>query len=293
VTTGQTFYLLNFGYIALALAIGLFFHSALPKKHAERGRLISLFLIGGYLFFYTGIYKHQDVQMEAFIYYLLAGGFSGVFLHYLMTKLIGPLIFGRGWCGWGCWTAMVLDLLPWKKPSSGRIPHIGVIRYIHFGLIVGILLLAWYILKVPAGSSVYPVGFYAFAIGNAAYYAVGIVLAAKFKDNRAFCKYVCPIPTVQKIGGRFSILKLKIDAEKCIDCGLCEKNCPMNVKLLTYKEAGTRILSTECIMCSRCADICPVGAISWTGGFDVGFKEQLNYSKVIDEGTLPLTTSEK
>lgn len=38
------------------------------------------------------------------------------------------------------------------------------------------------------------------AVGNAVYYVTAILLAALIKDNRAFCKYICPIPTVQKIG---------------------------------------------------------------------------------------------
>ncbi|HHY25887.1 MAG TPA: 4Fe-4S binding protein [Desulfitobacterium dehalogenans] len=39
------------------------------------------------------------------------------------------------------------------------------------------------------------------------------------QDNRAFCKYVCPIPVLQKIIFRFSLLKVKIDPERCIECG--------------------------------------------------------------------------
>jgi ferredoxin-type protein NapH len=65
--------------------------------------------------------------------------------------------------------------------------------------------------------------------------AVSIEQAFGFANNRAFCKYVCPVPVLQKITSRFSLLKVKIDPAKCVDCGMCEKVCPMDVKLLEYK----------------------------------------------------------
>jgi ferredoxin-type protein NapH len=121
-----------------------------------------------------------------------------------------------------------------------------------------------------------PIEWQLFLIGNILYYASGIILAFWLKDNRAFCKYVCPIPVIQKLGARFALLKVKIDKEKCIDCLLCEKNCPMNIRLLTYKNRGQRVLSTECILCGTCADICPKQAIGITAKLDCGFKEELN-----------------
>ncbi|HBQ87661.1 MAG TPA: 4Fe-4S ferredoxin, partial [Syntrophomonas sp.] len=54
-------------------------------------------------------------------------------------------------------------------------------------------------------------------------------LACSLKDNRAFCKYICPIPVFQKATSRFALLKIKIDPDKCVDCGKCEKVCPMDV----------------------------------------------------------------
>lgn len=58
---------------------------------------------------------------------------------------------------------------------------------------------------------------------------------------------------------------------------LCEKNCPMDIKLLSYKDEGKRVLSTECILCSTCADVCPKDAISASMRFDIGGSERLRY----------------
>lgn len=44
--------------------------------------------------------------------------FEAAAIHYAVAKIFGPLIFGRGWCGYACWTAMVLDFLPYRIPKS-------------------------------------------------------------------------------------------------------------------------------------------------------------------------------
>ena len=58
-----------------------------------------------------------------------------------------------------------------------------------------------------------------FLVGNLLYYVIGIALAYALKDNRAFCKYVCPVAVPLKITSRFSLLKIGGEAAKCNDCG--------------------------------------------------------------------------
>ena len=48
--------------------------------------------------------------------------------------------------------------------------------------------------------------FWLFLAGNALYYLVGIVFAFMFQDNRAFCKYLCPITVFLKPMSYFSEL---------------------------------------------------------------------------------------
>jgi ferredoxin-type protein NapH len=277
--TAHILYLFNFGYIGLAIAAGSFLNDALPRKHKQWGRRIAQILVASYLLGFIGIAYRENMQIEGFFFYLLMGVFAGATLHYFIAKVVGTFILNRGWCGWACWTAMVLDLLPWRKPQNGRVRHLGAIRYVHFALSLGLVLFVWYglgereLFAKKTMAELYWLG-----AGNALYYIVGITLAAVLKDNRAFCKYVCPIPVLQKIGARFALWRMEIDPDKCIDCGLCEKNCPMDIKLLDYKEAGQRILSTECIQCQTCANVCPEGAISSSlNQFDIVREERLRY----------------
>ena len=200
--------------------------------------------------------------------------FAGATIHYLVAKIGGTLVFGRGWCGYACWTVAILDLLPWKQPKEGRVPYLGLFRYVHFLGSLGFVLYILFVLQTPPELESLR-ELYWFLIGNLVYYGLGFLLAVVLKDNRAVCKYVCPIPVLQKIGSRFSLMKINIKREKCVECFACERACPMDIKLLDYMYEGKRILSTECISCSTCIYVCPTDAVEYTFGFDGGLKEYL------------------
>mgnify|MGYP006955565531 FL=1 len=178
------FYLFNFSYIGTAIAVGLVLYGK-KKKYA---RNVVQFAVGLYMIVYLGFLCRENMQIEGFWYYLFLGVFEAATIHYVVAKIFGPLLFGRGWCGYACWTAMVLDLLPFKEPSSPR-KQWRMIRYFVFGAsLVFVSLL--FILKVPNKEEII---WRSFIIGNILYYAVGIAIAYKCKDNRAFCKYICPL----------------------------------------------------------------------------------------------------
>lgn len=270
------FYLFNFSYIGISIALGTLLTGILPKRIKQRGRLVTQFLVGSYMIFFLGVYGKENMQMEGFFFYLFMGVFIGATIHYLVAKIGGTLIFGRGWCGYACWTVAILDLLPWKQPKEGRIRHLSWFRYIHFFGSLGLVLYIMFVLqKTPQLESLEEM--YWFLIGNVVYYIVGFLLAFFLKDNRAVCKYFCPIPVVQKIGSRFSLLKIEITQSKCVECFACERVCPMDIKLLDYMYAGKRVLSTECISCTACIHVCPTNAIDYTAGFDAGLAEYLRY----------------
>ncbi|MBO4948766.1 MAG: 4Fe-4S ferredoxin, partial [Peptococcaceae bacterium] len=107
------FYLFNFSYIGLAISIGVYLFIR-NYKHARR--FVQLF-VGLYMLIYLGLICNENMQIEGFWYYLFTGVFEAATIHYAVAKIFGPLVFGRGWCGYACWTAMVLDFLPYKVPQ--------------------------------------------------------------------------------------------------------------------------------------------------------------------------------
>ena len=150
---------------------------------------------------------------------------------------------------------MVLDFLPYKVPEQPRIEKLGFLRYIVFAascLFVAALLLC----KV---GDMERTMFWCFIAGNAVYYIIGIALAFVFRDNRAFCKYICPITVFLKPASYFSLSRIKCNKEKCIDCGKCKRVCPMNVDITD--NSRSRKNGTECILCMECVKVCPKKAL--------------------------------
>ena len=128
-TKDNLFYLFNFSYIGTALAVGLVL---MIRQHRHARRFVQLF-VGLYMLVYLGLISGENMQIEGFWYYLFTGVFEAATIHYAVAKIFGPLLFGRGWCGYACWTAMVLDFLPYKVPQGPRKPY-GWMRYVTFGL---------------------------------------------------------------------------------------------------------------------------------------------------------------
>jgi polyferredoxin len=273
--TRRVFFLFDLPYIGLAVTSGIFINTDRGNRSSGTGRRVTQLMVGLYFLFFLNLVIRVNMQLEGFLFQVLTGFFTGAFIHYAIAKIFGPAVFSRGFCGYACWTAMVLDFLPWKRPA-GRVKGAGKYRYIHFfaslAAVSALLFIFKYNLKVGAPASIYW-----FTAGNLLYYAAGTALAYFLKDNRAFCKYLCPVAVLMKIPARFSVFKFEVDNGKCTKCLACEKTCPMDIKILDYAARDKRILSTECILCGECSSVCPSKAISITRGFDTARDEYLKY----------------
>ena len=249
----EIFYLFNFTYIGTAVAAGL----ALFIANWKYARVMVQLAVGLYMFVYLGIICRENMQIEGFWYYLFSGTFQAAVIHYLVAKIGGPLLFGRGWCGYACWTAMILDFLPYKIPKSHeRKNKFAIVRYVLFIIALTVVASLFYFKVLNIEMTM----FILFIVGNILYYVVGIAMAFAMKDNRAFCKYICPITVFLKPASYFSLLRMKVDKNKCIDCKKCVKVCPMDVDVLNEKRSWTN--ATECILCGECSKACPQKAIT-------------------------------
>jgi ferredoxin-type protein NapH len=303
--TGEVFYLMNFIIIGSCIGLGMGLWPIFPRKKKYISRLISQITVGGYMFFGLGcgliyiVFGHivpENMQLEGFWMLLFSGVFAGGVIHYFVAKIVGPVLFNRGWCGWACWTTSILDLLPWKRSPGRRSEKLENLRYIHFFLSLFLMSFLFFILKrnvfdsmgivVLAGPNSGGLKEYSnlfqipeiwwFISGNTLYFLSGILMAVYFKDNRAFCKYLCPIVVFFKIGSRFSLVKVKEVEDGCNLCMVCEKNCPMDIKIIQYTQNKQRVSNTECIICQTCISTCPKKVLGLSFGFDFSKGDYLN-----------------
>jgi len=264
-----------FVFFAVVDAACMLLYAVLPQRFKNAARLTAMFIIGSTLLLLAGILGKQNFQAEGFWFFALAGAFGGVIIHFTVGKIAGPVFTGRSWCSWGCWTAMILDLLPYKE-SRGWVKGKAGYRVVHFALgtaVVAILVFGFhYTMHTPdhAGRALYW-----FLLGNAAYYAAAIALAVIMKDNRAFCKYLCPVTVFLKAGTAVSLLRIKGRKEICAQCGDCAKTCPMNIDIPGFVQQGSRVASTECILCMKCVSVCKTASLSASVGLDVATRDKV------------------
>jgi polyferredoxin len=96
------------------------------------------------------------------------------------------------------------------------------------------------------------------------YYIILILFAglAIAVGRRAGCHTICWMAPFMVIGRRirnvfrWPALRLEADADQCIDCKRCTRDCPMSLDVNGMVRAGD-MDNDECILCGTCADTCP------------------------------------
>ena len=258
---------------ALGFAIALFcsglqgpFLAGYAFAHAARKQWWRwlVLAIGGLGILMFSLVDAVNLDLDGFFELLIMGTGGAAIGHTMATTIVGPLIFGRILCGWGCWRAMVLERLPVGKGSGRRkgvwvwTPFVGVA--VSFAAAV---LFALVFDVQPGGASGHMRGnsVWCVAAGVAVYYAAAIALALALHDQRAFCKYLCPTGFILRWTSRPALLHVSARAEACTGCEACTKVCPMDIPVGARVRMGTRIGQGDCILCQRCVMSCPAGAL--------------------------------
>jgi formate hydrogenlyase subunit 6/NADH:ubiquinone oxidoreductase subunit I len=66
--------------------------------------------------------------------------------------------------------------------------------------------------------------------------------------------------------------KLKYDAEKCIGCKICMRDCPsgaIEIEKVAEKKFKAVVYLDRCIFCGQCTDSCPKNALACTKNFEL------------------------
>lgn len=260
-TVGWWGFLVIFPWIGFSISTGIFIQRPLPAGRKNLGRRIALIMILPMLLLFVPIVNHENFQLEGVLLLIMAGFLGKGVIHLAVAKIFGPLIWGRGFCGWACWTAAILEWLPIKK--TGIIP--GSLKNLRFAaLAISFFLpivLIFFLNYDVWHRYLYKKEMLWMFIGNGIYYALAVPLAFFLKDRRAFCKILCPVSLIMKVPARLSVIKITPSGKTCTECGVCNQHCPMDIDVRSYIKAGNKVTSTECILCDECRFVCPAGAI--------------------------------
>ncbi len=256
-------FLVIFPWVGFSIGVGNFLRLKLKGKKRLIGRKVAILMIMPCLLFFVPIINHENFQLEGVFMIVLVGFFGKGFIHYAIAKIFGPLIWRRGFCGYACWTAAILDWLPIKN-SQKEIPRsYRNIRFVMFTLSLIIPIYLIFVLSYnPMTDYINKYEMKWMFISNGLYYLIAIPLAFIMSDKRAFCKYVCPVSLVMIPSSKIGLLKIKPNLQnECIECLACNKQCPMGVNVMEYMKQNKPITDTECIMCNDCSIVCPTKKI--------------------------------
>lgn len=91
-------------------------------------------------------------------------------------------------------------------------------------------------------------------ISTFALWTIIILMILSVFIKNFWCRYLCPYGALLGSMSLLSPLKIIRNKSTCIDCELCTKACPSNIKV---HKVGS-VLSDECTACAECIQICPV-----------------------------------
>nr|MCR5213288.1 4Fe-4S binding protein [Eubacterium sp.] len=176
----------------------------------------------------------------------------------LGTIILMGLFLGRFICGFLCPFGLIQDLiykLPLPKLKKNKVTRIlSYLKYII--LIIFVILIP--LVKLVPGFCKYicPAGtveagiplvttdsrlqeLAGFLFSWKVFILILVLLICMF-CYRSFCRFVCPLGAIYSFFAPVSVVGIKVDTDKCINCDKCIENCLMDVR-----HVGDR----ECIHC--------------------------------------------
>jgi polyferredoxin len=211
-------------------------------------------------------------------YIIVDGAANGVVNGSLIAftlMFLSALFVGRLWCGWVCPAGALQEFgMPINnKPVRGRrldwikwliwVPWIGMIAVL--AIRAGGYRAVDPFYKLEGGITVeQPFWYIIYYIVIVIFLGLSLVLG-----RRAGCHTICWMAPFMILGRkvrnlfRWPSLRLKANADACIDCERCTGECPMSLDVHGMVRSGA-MENGECILCGSCVDVCPKHVIHYT-----------------------------
>lgn len=89
-----------------------------------------------------------------------------------------------------------------------------------------------------------------------------------WKYGRTWCNTVCPVGTLLGFLSRYSFGRIRIEADACVSCGLCERQC----KAGCIDSKAKKVDQSRCVDCYNCLSVCHKHSIKYGLGWKKGRK---------------------
>ncbi|MGC8549653.1 MAG: 4Fe-4S binding protein [Acidobacteriaceae bacterium] len=254
----------QWAFVALNVWIGVQFF--LWVRYMERGG--------------HGLYVSRPPGVEGWLpiaglmnlkYLLLTGDVPSIHpaaMFLLMAFLAISVLMKKAFCAWLCPIGTLSENL-WKLGrkifrKSVRVPRwvdipLRSLKYLLLGFF------GFFIAVMPAEqiagfmqspyamvADVKMLNFFRYMGETAALVLLALVALSVVIEN-FWCRYLCPYGALMGLASLLSPVKIRRDAEACIDCGKCSKACPSHLPV----DQLVQIRSVECTACMECVTACP------------------------------------
>jgi ferredoxin len=203
--------------------------------------------------------------------------------------LVLSLALGPVFCGWICpfgslqeWIGKLGKRI-WKRRYNAFVPPTldAILRYLRYVILAWVLYMtAMTGLLIFADFDPYYTLFNLWT-GEVALAGVVILLAVLILSlfvERPFCKYACPYGAVLGLTNLIRLFPVRRNPATCVDCKLCDRTCPMNIRVST----SGAVRNHQCISCNECTSEsrCPVPSTvalkirPWPGIAGIGHDNQ-------------------
>ena len=197
------------------------------------------------------------------------------FLFFIALAVVGNKLI----CGWACPFGALQELIysiPILKSIKQRKLPFAFTNTIRTALFTAMLLFLFGIVGGRKGTVIYhhlnPFNLFDLDFESVSILlTVILALAVSLVVYRPFCQFICPFGFISWIAERFSIIRVRIDKDKCTECGACIKACPWEAA--EGRVYGKR-LPADCFSCARCLNVCSVDAIHYRSVFRKGITTQ-------------------
>jgi ferredoxin-type protein NapH len=194
-----------------------------------------------------------------------------------LIPLVLTLLLGRIFCGWICPADLLLEAGSVVRRWIGISTDVTFARPLKFAAL-GLGLVAGLALATQVFATLYPprmvsAELYQWVtfgtLGAGSWFLLLLLAFEIFVSRRFWCRYVCPGGGLYALLGRYRVVRLKVDQQRCTRCDKCNTACEYGLDPMNGR------FGDECNNCGQCVRACGPDALTWrfslrpAGGRDV------------------------